>query len=150
MAPLIPRIESIEVGLKPLAYLIRPRLDFRGDQIHCDTGYQASPTCDITPRELGGVCARGKTLTWRESESMRLAQDIVSPSTILGRSLIVHVVDITLPSSCLTCEAKRCPNVCRTWKSHLQENACNGFKEGMALQTLTKGMLTARVMTIGG
>ena len=63
MAPLIPRIESTEVGLKLLAYLIRPRSDFRGDWIHCDTGYQASPTCDIRPRELGGVWARGKTLT---------------------------------------------------------------------------------------
>ena len=37
-APLIPRIESAEVGSKPLAYLIRPGSDFRGDRIRCDTG----------------------------------------------------------------------------------------------------------------
>ena len=36
--PLIPRIESAEVGSKPLAYLIRPGSDFRGDRIRCDTG----------------------------------------------------------------------------------------------------------------
>ena len=40
MAPLIPRIESAEVGSKPLAYLIRPGSDFRGDRIRCDTGVQ--------------------------------------------------------------------------------------------------------------
>ena len=36
--PLIPRIESAVVGSKPLAYLIRPGSDFRGDRIRCDTG----------------------------------------------------------------------------------------------------------------
>ena len=38
MEELIPWIESAKVGLKSLAYLIRPRSDFRGDQIHRDTG----------------------------------------------------------------------------------------------------------------
>ena len=38
MAPLIPRIESAEVGSKPLAYLTRSGSDFRGDRIRCDTG----------------------------------------------------------------------------------------------------------------
>ena len=42
MAPLIPRIESAEVGSKPLAYLIRPGSDFRGDRIHCDTGWETT------------------------------------------------------------------------------------------------------------
>ena len=33
MEPLIPRIESVEVGSKSLAYLIPPGSDFRGDRI---------------------------------------------------------------------------------------------------------------------
>ena len=37
MAPLIPRIESAEVGSKSLAYLIRPGSDLRGDWICFDT-----------------------------------------------------------------------------------------------------------------
>ena len=37
---MIPRIESAEVGSNPLAYLIRPGSDFRGDRIRCDTRYR--------------------------------------------------------------------------------------------------------------
>ena len=62
MAPLIPRIESAEVGSKPLAYLIRPGSDYQGDRIRCDTGtvwgalYTWAPYTCCPPPPLAALC----------------------------------------------------------------------------------------------
>ena len=82
MAPLIPRIESAEVGSKPLAYLIRPGSDFRGDRIRCDTGPSlTSEGSAMSLPSLGSAVRSGVTCGSPWNRKGMVSRSVLSTNT---------------------------------------------------------------------